>query len=46
MITDPLNITAKGECTFGPDKVHVKQSIPSVRAIYYLSVTVFPYWSI
>jgi len=46
MITDPLNITARGERTFGPNKVNVKQSIPSGRAIYYPSVTVLPYQSI
>jgi hypothetical protein len=42
MITDLLNITARGERTFGPNKVYVKQSISSGRAIYYLSAPVFP----
>jgi hypothetical protein len=46
MATDPLNITERSERTSGPDKVNVKQNIPSDWAIYYLSVTVFPYQSI
>jgi hypothetical protein len=28
MITDPLNITERGEHTFRPDKENVQQSIP------------------
>jgi hypothetical protein len=34
MVTDPLNNTARDERTFRPDKVNVKQSIPSGWAIY------------
>jgi hypothetical protein len=46
MVTDPLNIAARAERTLGPDKINVKQSILLGRAIYHLSVTVFPYQSI
>ena len=42
MVTDILNITARGERTFGPSKVNVKQSNRSCRDIYHLSVTVLP----
>jgi len=45
IISDPLNITARGESIFGPDMVNVRQSIPSGRAIYYLNVTVLSYQS-
>jgi len=43
MIAAALNITAIRERTLGPEKLNIKQSIPSGRAIYFLSVTVFPY---
>jgi hypothetical protein len=33
MATDTLNITARCESIFGPDKVNVQQSISSGRAI-------------
>jgi hypothetical protein len=46
MVTCPLNITARDEGTSGTDKLNIKQSFPSGRTIYYLSVTVFPYKSI
>jgi hypothetical protein len=45
MITEPLNITARGERSFGPDVANVRQSIPTGRAIHYLIVTVLPYQS-
>jgi hypothetical protein len=46
LIPDLLNITLRGERTFGPVKINVKQSIPANQAVYCLSVTVFPYKSI
>jgi hypothetical protein len=46
MVTDPQKNTARVEGTFRPDKVNVKQSIPSGQAIYYLSLPVSSYQSI
>ena len=46
LITELLNITARGgERTLGLDVVNVRQSVPSGRAIYYLSVTILSYQS-